>query len=341
MLSRVAENMLWMGRYVERAENTARILDVNFRLLLDIGTAGDHREAWEPLVGLVPQTRDLFAGLYAELTPGTVSRFMTFEQDNPNSIVNSVAYARENARSIRESISSEMWEQLNALYLSVTSPSAQTAWSAHPHAFYRQVQYGSQQFQGTTDATMLHDEGWHFIQAGKFLERADNVTRLLDSKYRLLAGDGAPSDDPLQWIAVLRSVSAYEAFRRQQHAAQIRPREIVEFLLLDYQFPRSVLFCVNAAGAAVGAIGASRHGGQVSGVERALGLLHAQLQFADLDEIVATLHAYLDVLQRHFNKVNDELQRVYFYSRARPLFSTAVARAAQAMAEQQQQRRVC
>ena len=347
MLSRVAENMLWMGRYVERAENTARILDVNIRLLLDIGTAGDHHEAWEPLVSLVPQTRDLFDASYAELTPGTVSRFLTFEQDNPNSIVNSVAYARENARSIRESISSEMWEQLNALYLTVTSPGAQTAWSAHPHAFYRQVQYGSQQFQGTTDATMLHDESWQFIQAGKFLERADNVTRLLDSKYRLLAGDDAPADDPahaddpLQWIAVLRSVSAYEAYRRRQHLARIRPREIVEFLLLDAQFPRSVLFCVDAAGAAVQAIGAARRGGQVSSVERALGLLHAQLQFADLDEIVATLHTYLDVLQRHFNKVNDELQRVYFYNRTRPVFSTALARAAQAMAEQQQQRRVC
>lgn len=342
MLSRVAESILWMSRYVERAENTARIIDVNSRQLLDSG-AGDHTAAWEPLVSLVPETRALFDSLYPELTPSSVSRFLTFEPANPNSILNTIVAARENARGIRESISSEMWEQMNTLYLWITEGDAQAGWLASPHSFFRRVQYGSQQFQGTTDATMLRDEGWLFMQVGKYLERADSATRILDTKYGLFAGE--PSGDPfdaMPWIALLKSCSAYEAFRRRQLGAELSPRDVAHFLLLEPDFPRSVLFCINESWAALRAIGGARGEQPATRVERVLGLLHAQLTYADIDDVLGMLHTYLDQIQRHLNRVGDELQRAYLHAVPRPVFSAASGRVAQAMAEQQQQvRRPC
>ena len=338
MLSRVAEHVLWMSRYVERAENTARIIDVNFRLLLDTGVGGDHAAAWEPLVGLMPETRALFDSLYPALTASSVCHFLTFERENPNSILSALACARENARGVRESISSEMWEQLNTLYLTFMDEEAQAAWARSPHQFYRQVQFGSYQFQGTTDATLSHDEGWHFIQVGKYLERADNVTRILDIKYRLLAPEvGAETTDAVQWMAMLKSCSAFEAYRRLEDAARMEYRGVAQFLLLDPLFPRSILSCVNQGWTALKAIGgfSSRKAG--NGAERAMGLLRAQLEFADIDEVLLDMHAYLDGLQRHFNRVGDELQRVYLHTRIRPTFSTTEAGAAQVLTAQQQQ----
>jgi uncharacterized alpha-E superfamily protein len=338
MLSRVAENIFWLSRYVERAENMARIIDVNFRLTLDSGIGGEQAAAWEPLVSLVPQTRELFNALYPTVSPENVCRFMTFDARNPNSIVSAVTYARENARGIRESISSEMWEQLNTLYLLVTGPDTARLWPASPHTFYRQAQYGSQQFQGTTDATLPHDEGWHFMQVGKHLERADNATRILDSKRQLLLPQ-AEGVDTLQLVAILKTCSAFEAFRRYQTGAHIGTGDIVRFLLLDPLFPRSVLFCLNAAWSALRALSGAH---TRNAVDRALGLLRAQLEYADADEILLDLPAFLDSLQRHINRVGEELQRVYFYTMIRPAISAPEGRVAQAMAEQQQQaRRAC
>ena len=333
MLSRVAENLYWMSRYIERAENTARIIDVNFRLLLDTGTGADQTAAWEPLVSLAPQSQALFHAHYDAVTPDAVCRFMTFDDQNPNSILSAITYARENARSSRESISSEMWELLNTLYLSITGATALTTWAKSPHAFYRQVQYGSLQFQGTTDATMTHDDGWRFIQVGKFLERADCATRMLDSKQTMLTEVSAGvAPDAAQWIALLRSCSAYEAYRRHQPTARIDPEQIVEFLLLGPYFPRSVMFCVDETWAALREIGSQGFG---AAVERTLGLLRAQMEFADIAEALADLHLYLDRLQRRFNQIGEELQSVYFHTQLRPAFSTAESRAAQALAAQQ------
>jgi uncharacterized alpha-E superfamily protein len=335
MLSRVADNLLWLGRYVERAENTARIIDVNFRLLLDRRPGADQSAAWDPLVTLVPQTQALFAARYAAITQDAVCRFMTFDGANPNSILSTISYARENARSVRESISSEMWELLNTLYLSITGPGAQKNWAASPHAFYRQVQYGSLQFQGVTDATMSRDEGWHFIQVGKFLERADSATRILDTRYRELApARSGASPDALKWIALLKSCSAFEAYCRRRQQARFEAREVAEFLLLDPLFPRSVLFCIDETWQALKGIG-SPGTTPANRAERSLGLLRAQLEFAHIDDVLADLHAYLDGLQRHFNRVGEEIQQVYLQARARPAFSTAETRAAQAMGEQQ------
>lgn len=336
MLSRVAESLLWMSRYVERAENMARIIDVNFRLMLDAGVSGNHTAAWEPLVDLAPQTRMQFDEIYPEITPDTVMQFMTFDARNPNSIATALRNARKNAQGIRESISREMWEQINSMYLQLTGSGAFASWEADPYEFYRQVQFGSLQFQGTTDATMTRDDGWHFIQLGKCLERADSVTRILDIKYRLLVSPmGGDSVDAVQWIAVLKSCSAYEAFRRSQDSARIESRGVARFLLLNSAFPRSVMFCIDEAWNALKEIAGNQSRRSDSAADRSLGLLRAQLEFANIDDVLADMHGFLDGVQQQINRVGDNVHRLYLYGQLRPAFSNLAAQAAQAAVDQQ------
>ena len=333
MLSRVAESLLWMGRYVERAENTARILDVNFRLGLDTGAEADD-DAWAPLVSLVPQTWALFEDRYEAISPERVCHFLTFDSDNPESILSSVTTARENARSCRESISSEMWEVLNTLYLTITDADATHAWTTSPQAFYRQVLDGSQHMQGTTDATLPRDDGWYLIQVGKFLERADSATRILDAKRKLLVPPEDTPVDTMNLVALLRSCSAYEAYRRQP-AARIDPRGVARFLLLDRYFPRSVRFCIDATWQALRAVNRPETDGQANPAERALGMLRAQVEFSDIDEVLADFPATLDRLQRRINRVNDHIHHVYLFSHERLAGGASATRAAQLMAAQQ------
>jgi uncharacterized alpha-E superfamily protein len=335
MLSRVAECMLWMARYVERAENTARILDVSFRLLLDAGV-DTVQDAWAPLVNLVPQTWERFSARYPAVTQDAVCHFLTFDDENPNSIRNAIGAARENARSCRESISSEMWEVLNTLYLAVAAPRTDAAWAESPQAFYRQVLQGSQHLQGATDATMPRDDGWHFIQVGKFLERADSATRILDARRHLLIPAGEQSPDTTNLIALLRSCSAYEAYRRQP-SARVDPRGVLRFLLLDPLFPRSVRFCIDATWEALRAVDRRAPRAQANSAERALGLLRAQIEFADVDEVLVDLPGALDSLQRRINRVGEQVHRVYLYSHQRTASGSSATQAAQLMAAQQQQ----
>jgi uncharacterized alpha-E superfamily protein len=333
MLSRVAESLLWMGRYVERAEHTARILDVNFRLGLDTRSEVDEG-AWAALVRGTPPTWALFSRHSATVTPDAVCRFLTFNEDNPDSIVSTLAAARECARSCRESISSEMWVVLNTMYLTITGGKAESAWARSPQTFYRQVLDGSQHLQGTTDATLPRDDGWHFIQVGKFLERADCITRILEAKRHLLAPAGEDQTDVMALVALLRSCSAYEAYLRQP-AARVNPRGIVRFLLLDPLFPRSVRFCIDATWAALRAVGHPGGSAQPNAAERALGLLRARIEFADVDELLADLPAALELVRRRINGANDHIHRVYLYSHQRLAGGSSATQAAQLMAAQQ------
>jgi uncharacterized alpha-E superfamily protein len=276
-----------------------------------------------------------FDEIYPVLTPDAVLRFMTFDSRNPNSIISALLHARENARGIRETISSEMWEQINSLYLQLTGSGAQASWEANPHGFYRQVEFGSLQFQGTTDATMTRDDGWHFIQLGKCLERADSVTRILDIKYRLLATPlGEDSVDAIQWIAVLKSCSAYEAFRRSHNSARIESRGVARFLLLDPAFPRSVMFCIDEAWKALKSIAGDQSRRADNAADRSLGLLRAQLEFAIIEDVLTDMHGFLDGVQVQINRVGDHVHRLYLYGQLRPAFSNLAAQAAQAAVEQ-------
>ncbi len=307
MLSRVAESMFWMSRYLERAEDVARIIAVNFQAALD---APHLSEAllWEPLITITgDQAR--FRGVFGEYSADTVTHFLLSHPSNPNTVVASIERARENARAVREQISREMWEQINRLYHQVRAYDVATV-VRNPYDFFSEVRNGSHLFQGATDASMTHGEGWHFIQTGKYLERADKTTRILDVKYAALSEDaeGAPLGT-LQWIALLKSCSAFEPYRRVH--SQLHSWRVADFLLLDRQFPRSVLFCLDQVRLALAAI--SGHQGRPTNLaERSLGRLCAEMEYLDIRDALSDFHHYLDSLQSKMNYVGEAIAQTYF-----------------------------
>ncbi len=206
MLSRIADSLFWLGRYIERAEDTARILDVNYHMLLEQSQDSYHLR-WEPLVVMAGE-ENLFRSLYSEVNAENVFEFLAFRQDNPSSIVQCIAKARENARTIRDCISREMWEDINGLYHMVGRFNPQDEMVAGPHRFCDKIKFGTHRFHGVTDATLPHDEGWQFLRIGWSLERAEMTSRLVDVQYQNLLDElpttGTP--DNHQWMAVLRSV---------------------------------------------------------------------------------------------------------------------------------------
>ena len=215
MLSRVAESIYWMSRYIERADNVARFVDVTLNLILDMPFGSIQQ--WQPLVDTTGDTQD-FARRYGTATQQRVIHFLTFDQDNPSSIRSCLRAARENARSVREIISSEMWEQVNQFYLKVNAAATDPRALGDPHQLFASVKMSSHTFAGVTDATMTHNEAWHFLRLGRHLERADKTSRILDVKYFLLlpnAADVGTTYDDIQWAAVLRSASAFEMYRKR------------------------------------------------------------------------------------------------------------------------------
>lgn len=311
MLSRAADAVYWMGRYTERAENVARFIDVNLHLTVDLppGMA----EQWMPLVD-ISGDREGFRERYGEPNRSNVMHFFTFDAENRNSILSCLRAARENARTVREIISSEMWEQINRLYLMINDASrSQTAMDCPSH-FFREVKMGCHLLEGLTDATMSHGEAWHFTRIGAMLERADKTTRMLDIKYFFLlpstADVGTPLDD-MQWAAVLRSVSAFEMYRKQY--GRISPTQIVAFLLLDREFPRSVHFCVLSAFESLQRITGSLTGTFSNRAEQRLGQVASELDYTDVGEVFAAgLHEYLDSFQRKLNEIDDLIFNAFF-----------------------------
>ncbi len=313
MLSRVADSIHWMCRYVERAENLARFADVTFNLLLDMPTIKG--EQWLPLVNTTGDN-EYYAQHYDEATQENVMRFLCFDDAYPNSIISCVRAARENARTIRETISSEMWEQLNNFYHMVTGAAKSREVVRMPQEFFQDVKWASHLFNGITDGTMSHSEGWQFARLGRKLERADKTSRLLDVKYFFLLPNlrdvGTPTDD-LQWSAVLRSVSGFEMFRKKH--GQITPERVVGFLVLDRHFPRAIMHCIDAANEGLHAISGSPEGTFWNPAEKQLGQLRSELAYLNVSEIIAIgLHEYLDSLQIKINLVGETIRDTFFAS---------------------------
>ncbi|MFW6116681.1 MAG: alpha-E domain-containing protein [bacterium] len=311
MLSRVAASIYWMSRYVERAENIARFIDVNLHLMLDLPV--DTRQQWEPLV-TVTGDHELFAGRYGERSRDNVIEFLTFDEEYQNSIVSCLAKARDNARSVREAFSSEMWECINEFYLFVTSAAARSQARNDPYAFFNQVKVSSQRFIGIGDGTMSRGEGWHFLRLGGFIERAEKTSRMVDVKFFILLPKvdyvGTPYDN-IQWAAVLKSASALEMYRKRYH--RISLKQVVDFLLLNREFPRAVRYCLVEAEELLHAVSGSPPGTFSNEAERRLGRLRAELDYSDVDEILESgLHAYLDSLQTKLNAVDDAVFRTFF-----------------------------
>jgi uncharacterized alpha-E superfamily protein len=318
MLSRVANSLFWMSRYIERAENVARILDVNLQLLLDFRNLDDKRlvEHWLPIV---QSTGDeaLFFQLYKEARGQTVTEFLTFNSGNPNSIICCIAQARENARVVRDQISGEMWEEINRLHLFLRSPRAREVWNSSPYDFYNEIKTSSLYLQGLTDATIRQNENWNFIQIGKFLERADKTTRILDVRHKTFDAEGTAKvlnqTDYLEWAAVLRSCSAWDIYR-QLYSAEVDPVRIAELLLLSDDFPRSVRFCLNELDATLRRISGVAPQKFSNDAEKLSGRLLSELQFSTVQEILGRgLHEYLDLVQQRFNQIGEAVFAVYIF----------------------------
>ncbi len=291
MLSRVADTLYWMSRYLERAEHTARVVDVNLNLMLDQSpdSAG-------------PRWEKALASLRAKVPEGTTSdpyavcRSLTFDLENPSSISACIASARENARQVRELIGSEMWEGLNRLYFQVRRASLVDIWSGQPQIFFQGVKDGINLFRGITDSTLCQGEAYYFLDAGRYLERAISSAALLD----VHCGHIDDWDDPahasahLEWVGVLASCSAFEAYCKE-YTADLRATRIAEFLLLNDEFPHSVRFAADRVQDALDQIGEETAMRKTSRVARLAGRLRATLSFGQIDEILGSgLHGYLE-----------------------------------------------
>ena len=299
MLSRVADSLYWMSRYLERAEHTTRLLDVNLNLMLDESpTSADHR--WLRVLQALGRPKKV----KWEGNPYALSRCLTFDQTHKSSIMSCIIQARENARHVREQISTEQWHRLNSLYLEVTRPELATVMqeealqdaSEAPAAFLQQVMEAVHQFQGVTDSTMSHGEGWQFIQVGRYLERATATALLLEAYNEDLWQDldrPAEGNEYLEWMGLLRSATAFEAYCKV-YTADLTPEWILEFILLDPEFPHSVRFSIESMRTALDTI--QRSSGKTRGetLQRLAGRLSATLSFASVDEILSTgVTAYL------------------------------------------------
>ncbi len=311
MLSRVANSIYWMCRYIERAENVARFISVNLNLLLDMPSEkGKH---WEPLV-MTTGDQALFEKRCPDYARETVIRFLTFDRDYPNSIVSCLAAARENGRSIREIISSEMWEHLNNFYLELSDNGSPTQAFGDPHRFFKIIQMRSHLFTGLMDSTMSHGEAWNFARIGMMMERADKTSRILDVKYFMLLPRADLVNSPIdniQWTAVLKSASAFEMYRKAHH--HITPRNVANFLIFDGQFPRSTRHCVAKAEICLHRITGSEPGSAHNAAEKRLGRLKSDLEYTDIDEVIEQgMHEYLDGLQTRLNAVDTAIGTTFF-----------------------------
>lgn len=313
MLCRVADSLFWMARYMERAENTARLVEVYLQLEgQDDETA---RLYWKPILESTGDLK-LFESFYDTLDHHTVADFLTFNPKNPGSIFSCISASRENARQIRDQISSDMWEVINRCYLSLKSASVQEVWNLDPFEFYQSIKDASHLFHGLTSATFPHREGLNFIECGKFLERADKTGRILDIKYHLLLP--SPQDvgggvDIAQWVALLRACSALVPYH-QIYVSDIIPANVGEFLILSPDFPRSIHFCVDKLDENLHAIsGCPRHF-YSNEAERICGSLLSSLKFTRSQDIVNRgMHEFLDFVKQQLEIISLELNKSYMF----------------------------
>lgn len=311
MLSRVANSIYWMTRYVERAESLARFVDVTLNVALD--QPGDVDAQWQPLVMATGDEKE-FLERYSGYTPDNVLRFLTFDRDYAGSIITSLSNARENARTVREVISSEAWEVLNEFYLMLKHASTKSG-VADEIEFFNQVKRYGHLLDGVLQSTMTRDLGWWFAHMGRYLERADKTSRIIDVKYFTLLPSPTDIDttlDDLVWSAVLRSVDAFEMYRKRYHSLTLS--RIVSFMVLDAEFPRSVHFCVREVGKSLRKITPAD-----AGESYAIALLNeieSQLNSATASEIInGGVHEFIDSMQQDFNRLGASIHESFFARR--------------------------
>ena len=307
MLSSDADNLYWMSRYLERAKQTARVIDVNLILMLD-----------EPLAFAEQRWARVLAGLNVPVPAGgldahSIANTLTFDRTTRSSIVSSITAARDNAREVREEISSEMWEQINRLYLHVSHVRVDDISGGQMHELFSSVKEGIHLFQGITDATMMRGEGRQFMELGRFIERAVRTASLLDAHFADYPADVAPRrpSEYLDWMGLLKSRTSFEAYC-QVYTADLRPDRVAEFLLLNAEFPQTVHFSIRRLEAALDEIGRATGSRRGEKLKRTAARLRSQLEYAQIDEILANdLHAYLVNIQNQCGQLHTLIQQTY------------------------------
>jgi uncharacterized alpha-E superfamily protein len=342
MLSRVAESVYWMNRQIERAENVARAVETTLDLALD--GAISHGLLWNALVCTFGDQAD-FGERHGQADQARVISFFAFDPENPNSIASCLRAARENARTVRDMISTPMWEEINKAHLEVQQAAKRYGGWLHPREFLDEVKRASQLITGVSDATMSHGEAWHFGRLGRLVERADKTSRVLDVEHYFkpaafafapptvgwIDGDsatfpagvslveaekkaGEPANgDAVQWSAVLESASALEMYRKQYGA--VSRRNVAEFLVFDRFFPRATHFCLNKAEESLLAITGGARGAYTNLAEQRLGRLRSKLDYGSIDEVLTGpggLHGFIDGFQMRLNRASDAIHDTFF-----------------------------
>jgi uncharacterized alpha-E superfamily protein len=317
MLSRVADSLYWMSRYLERAEHTTRLLDVNLNLMLDESPISAERR-WQRVLQALGRPKNI------EWTgePYALTQALTFDTENKASILSCIIAARENSRHVREQISTEQWHRLNSLYLQVTRPELQHrtpieamgAGMTQPSEFLQSVMEAAHQFQGVTDSTMNHGEGWQFIQVGRYIERASATALLLQAYHVDLWGHperAVDGNEYLDWMGLLRSATAFEAYCKV-YTADLTPDQIFEFLLLDEEFPHSVRFSIDSLQCALEKIQGDSGRSRAEGLRRLGGRLQSSLNYSSVDEILnQDVVTYLGGIQAQCRAIHETIYELY------------------------------
>lgn len=305
MLSRVADSLYWLSRYLERAEHKTRLTSVYLDILLDQSNEiGDERYQhflklleYTELVDENPSLRQLFQRI-------------VLDDESPNSIESSVNLARENARQVREQISTETWMQVNQLYLMMKRPS-QNLWRQQPQVFIQEVLQNFYLISGIADSTMSHNEGWQFIRLGSYMERTNSLIHLVDTHFQTYTGQDPSAEDYLDWVALLRCCTAFEAYCNV-YTANLQPARIAEYLLLNPEFPHSLHFSVNMIYNTLKQVGTITNSQRNQQLNRQVGRLRSLLRFSQIDEIMEEgLHPFLQNVQRECDRIHESIYQVY------------------------------
>lgn len=309
MLSRTADHLFWLARYMERAENTARMLDVNYQTSLMPQSADEAEGDWRALLSISELTHD-YAARYGSITARKVMDYMLADEQNPSSIYRCLMAARENARAVRGTLTTEVWETQNQTWLEFQRMVTQREHQSDPGSTFEWVKFRSHLSRGVTVGTMLQDEAFHFLRIGSFLERTDNTARMLDVKFHGVEneffGSGAEQEyDFYHWSSILRSVSGFEVYRKAYRNV-IRPEKVAELLILRPDMPRSLAACTNEVVANLREVAND----QSDETLRLAGRLQADLRFGQIDEILATgLHAFLTQFLERVNRLGAGISR--------------------------------
>ncbi|HJW39659.1 MAG TPA: alpha-E domain-containing protein, partial [Rhizomicrobium sp.] len=304
MLSRVADSLYWMARYIERGEHTARLVAVKLESMVE-QSREDADAAWHRVVEALsggefaPKAHDAYA----------ITQALAFAKVNPSALVSSLCFARDNARQVREQLSTEVWEHLNKLYLRLQPVTTDAVWSHHPARIFREALEDFHTLEGVIYSTLSHNEGWYFIQLGRHIERAQLIGRLLDLHFREQAGLTAPKY--FDWLVLLKFCTAFEPYCKA-YTAQIRPEKIAEFLVFDGEFPHSVRFSVDRVVDSLGKVAQAAPPARRAGVERLAGKLKATVDFGQVEELMGGgIGPFLADITRQCEQIHDSVHLAY------------------------------